>query len=70
MKILKVFRACGGGRWAYFALKTGWLKINIETNMGPQVYMYLSALESHSHLAVPVQVPYKEFLIKKCRGPG
>ena len=28
--------------WAYFALKTGWLKIKIETNLGPQIYMYLS----------------------------
>ena len=70
MKILKVFRACGGGRWAYLALKAGWFKINIETNMGPQVYMYLSALDFHSHLAVPVQVPYEGVSHKKCIGPA
>ena len=30
--------------WAYFALRAGWLKINVRTNLGPQIYMYLSAL--------------------------
>ena len=30
--------------WAYFALGMGWLKINVETNLGPQIYMYLSTL--------------------------
>ena len=29
---------------AYFALKTGWLKINVETNLEPQISMYLSAI--------------------------
>ena len=31
--------------WAYFALRAGWLKINVGTNLGPQIFMYLSALE-------------------------
>ena len=31
--------------WAYFALRAGWLKINVKTNLGPQIYMHLSALE-------------------------
>ena len=31
--------------WAYFALRAGWLKINVGTNLGRQIYMYLSALE-------------------------
>ena len=30
--------------WAYFALRAGWFKINVGTNLGPQIYMYLSAL--------------------------
>ena len=30
--------------WAYFAQRAGWLKINVGTNLGPQIYMYLSAL--------------------------
>ena len=29
--------------WAYFTLKLGWLKTNVETNIGPQNNMYLSA---------------------------
>ena len=33
--------------WAYFALRAGWLKINVGTNLGPQIYMYLSALGFH-----------------------
>ena len=32
--------------WAYFALRAGWLKINVGTNLGPQIYMYLFALGS------------------------
>ena len=27
--------------WAYFAPKTGWLKINVGTNLGPQIYVSL-----------------------------
>ena len=30
--------------WTYFALRAGWLKINVGTNLGPQIFMYLSAL--------------------------
>ena len=29
-----------------FCAKSGWLKINVGTNLGPQIYMYLSALEN------------------------
>ena len=32
--------------WTYFDLKTGWLKITVERNLKPQIYMYLSALTS------------------------
>ena len=31
--------------WAYFAPRAGWLKINVGTNLRPQIYMYLSALD-------------------------
>ena len=41
--------------WAYFALKTGWLKINVGTNVGPQIYMYLSALELHDAIVITFQ---------------
>ena len=41
--------------WAYFALRAGWVKINVGTNLGPQIYMYLSALENGTGSTYPTQ---------------
>ena len=44
--------------WAYFALRAGWLKINVGTNLGPQIYMYLSAL-GKGHVSSQCDTPIK-----------
>ena len=41
--------------WVHFALKTGWLKINVRTNLGPQISMYLSALAWCDLVAVEIR---------------
>ena len=55
--------------WAFFALKTGWLKINIETHLGPQIYMCLSMLGAYNNdYKYKSKLPW--YMIKIFRGGG
>ena len=48
---------------AYFALRVGWLKINVGTNLGPQIYMYLSVL---GIFRTPSEVSSQLYFVEIC----
>ena len=57
--------------WAYFALRAGWLKINVGTNLGPQIYMYLSALGKLRKAGLGVRAQEAQYtFIHQCQAKG
>ena len=49
--------------WAYFVLRAGWLKINVGTNLGQQIFTYLSALEQVTKAMFSLLKKWRKFEI-------